>query len=103
MLDELDDKEEFEDRFDEYLKDLTLKFNLKYYIQHEYKFFKVFVKDELDKYKRSSGTTIEDKVKTILECFKENASHFDEDNLAEAKQKVIYRTLWSETKVVKIL
>merc|ERR1712179_230156 len=63
LLEELDDKDEFEERFDEYLK------------------------DELDKFKRC-GTTIEEKVKTILELFKENAGHFDEDDLAEAKKKI---------------
>merc|ERR1739847_23145 len=63
LLEELDDKDQFEERFDDYLK------------------------DELDKFK-SCGTTIEEKVKTILELFKENASHFDEDDLAEAKEKI---------------
>merc|ERR1712076_175112 len=55
LLEELDDKDEFEERFDNYLK------------------------NELDKYKRSAAT-IDDKVKTILECFQENAGHFDEDD-----------------------
>merc|ERR1711909_24227 len=63
LLDELNDKDEFEERFDNYLK------------------------DELDKYKRSEAT-IDDKVKTMLECFKENAGHFDEDDLAEAKERI---------------
>merc|ERR1711936_47689 len=63
LLEELDDKDEFEERFDDYLK------------------------DELDKFKRC-GTTIEEKVKTILELFKENAGHFDEVYLAEAKKKI---------------
>merc|ERR1712130_344996 len=64
LLEELDDKDEFGERFDDYLK------------------------DELDKYKRGAAT-IEEKVKTILDCFKENASHFDEDNLSEAKEKIL--------------
>ena len=96
LLYELDDKDEFEERFDDYLKDHTLKFNLKYYIKHDFKIFKAYVKNELDKYKRSAAT-IEDKVRTMLECFKENAGHFDEDDLAEAKEKVIYRFAPIET------
>merc|ERR1739847_99913 len=63
LLAELDDKEEFEERFDNYLK------------------------DELDKFK-SCGTTIEDKVKTILDLFNEFDEKFDEDDLAEAKKKI---------------
>merc|ERR1712130_402114 len=62
LLEELDDKDEFEERFDDYLK------------------------DELDKFK-PCGTTIEDKVKKILELFKEFDEKFDEDDLAQAKEK----------------
>merc|ERR1712226_249592 len=63
LLEELDDKDEFEERFDDYLK------------------------DELDKFK-SCGTTIEEKVKTILELFNECDEQFDEDDLAEAKKTI---------------
>merc|ERR1712226_444892 len=67
LLDELDDnkdKDEFEERFDDYLK-----------------------KDEVDKFK-PSGSTIDDKVKTVLDLLNEHASHFDEDDLAEAKRQL---------------
>merc|ERR1712233_142037 len=63
LLDELDDKDEFEERFDEYLK------------------------DELDKFKLC-GTTIEEKVNTILELFDQFEEEFDEDELAQAKKKI---------------
>merc|ERR1739848_151171 len=66
LLDELDDnkdKDEFEERFDDYLK------------------------DEVDKFK-PSGSTIEEKVKTVLDLFNEHASYFDEDDLAEAKRQL---------------
>merc|ERR1739848_281438 len=63
LLEELDDKDDFEERFDDYLK------------------------EELDKYKRGAAT-IEEKVETILDCFKKNAGHFNEYKLAEAKEKI---------------
>merc|ERR1712130_753679 len=63
LLEELDDKDEFEERFDDYLK------------------------DELDKFK-PCGTTIEDKVNTILELFDQFEEEFDEDELAQAKKKI---------------
>merc|ERR1712130_198321 len=72
LLEELDDKDEFEERFDEYLK------------------------DELDKFKLC-GTTIEEKVNTILELFDQFEEEFDEDELAQAKKKVIYRFAPIET------
>merc|ERR1712233_199224 len=43
------------------------------------------------------GTTIEEKVNTILELFDQFEEEFDEDELAQAKKKVIYRFAPIET------
>merc|ERR1712226_106777 len=45
------------------------------------------LKDEVDKFK-PSGSTIDDKVKTVLDLLNKHASHFDEDDLAEAKRQL---------------
>merc|ERR1712226_1368109 len=52
--------------------------------------------DDKDKF-RPCGTTIEQKVKTIRELFDKFEEEFDEDELAQAKEKVIYRFAPIET------